>query len=227
MKILIVSKNLENFRYVHRIFNLKKEEVIYERDIRKAKRDKKSKYVKGIILDLPKCKDIDMDLDIFLKEFIHRSHQTKTIVLTQEVSTNNRLKLMSYGCEVCITNPASEYLRILVNFSETLGMLYKKNKDHILINAESIFDVKGWNIIRNGKYYPLPKKEYELLYLLASNKGKIITTDEILKSIWDEITDKERVRHYIKKLRRKIGDNGTNPTTIINSPGAGYYLKKM
>ena len=61
----------------------------------------------------------------------------------------------------------------------------------------------------NEKEIFLPRKEFELVYLLASNKDKVCKRDEIMEAIWgsDVVVGDRTIDVHVRKLREKIGDN--------------------
>lgn len=76
-----------------------------------------------------------------------------------------------------------------------------------------------FNISLNGKVIPLAKKEYELLYLLASKPGKVFKRAEIMNKVWgdDVIVGDRTIDVHIRKIREKIGDK-----YIATLKGVGY-----
>lgn len=75
--------------------------------------------------------------------------------------------------------------------------------------------------IVDGKEIKLPKKEFEILFMLLSNCGHIFSREEILKEIWpDEVVVVDRVVDVnITRIRQKIGNYGKN---IVTRSGYGY-----
>ena len=73
----------------------------------------------------------------------------------------------------------------------------------IYLNAEE------YKIIKDNVEIVLPRKEFELLYLLASKPGKVFKREEILDTIWgnDVIVGGRTIDVHIRKLREKIGDD--------------------
>lgn len=67
----------------------------------------------------------------------------------------------------------------------------------------------------------LPRKEFNLLYLLATQQGKVFTREEILSRIWgdDVIVNDRTIDVHVRKLREKFGDN-----FIKTIKGVGYKL---
>lgn len=78
-----------------------------------------------------------------------------------------------------------------------------------------------YKVIHDGKELILPRKEFELLYLLASKPGKVFKREEILDSVWgnEVVVGGRTIDVHIRKLREKIGDDLF--TTI---KGVGYKL---
>ena len=78
-----------------------------------------------------------------------------------------------------------------------------------------------YKVIHDGKELVLPRKEFELLYLLASKPGKVFKREEILDSVWgnEVVVGGRTIDVHIRKLREKMGDDLF--TTI---KGVGYKL---
>ena len=91
------------------------------------------------------------------------------------------------------------------------------------VSAEEIL-IKEKNSIyynENGENFLLPKKEFDLLYLLASNTQKVFKREEILDKVWgnDVIVGERTIDVHIRRLREKLGDD-----TIQTLKGIGYKL---
>ncbi|BDB51952.1 response regulator transcription factor [Flavobacterium ammonificans] len=79
-----------------------------------------------------------------------------------------------------------------------------------------------YKIIKNGVEISLPRKEFELFYLLASKPGKVFKREEILDTIWgnDVIVGGRTIDVHIRKLREKIGDD-----FFKTIKGVGYKIE--
>ena len=77
-----------------------------------------------------------------------------------------------------------------------------------------------------GRQIHLTRLEYRLMVELSSNAGRLKTSGDLLRRVWDTLdsTDTRRLRTTVKKIRRKLGDDANNPTYILNQPGEGYRL---
>ena len=77
-----------------------------------------------------------------------------------------------------------------------------------------------------GRPVRLTATEYELLRLLSVNAGRVATYDALLRQVWGEkdTGDPEPVRNFVRKLRRKLGDDAAGPRYILNERGVGYRM---
>ncbi|HYK77814.1 MAG TPA: response regulator transcription factor [Daejeonella sp.] len=89
--------------------------------------------------------------------------------------------------------------------------------------ADLIIDRDAFLVYRRGEKTVLAKKEFELLYLLASKPGKVFTREVILKNIWEDsvVVTNRTIDVHIRKLREKLGDNYV--TTV---KGVGYKFEE-
>ncbi len=83
-------------------------------------------------------------------------------------------------------------------------------------------DRERYLIIQDGKEINLPKKEFELLALLASKPGKVFTRDVILDKVWggDVVVGDRTIDVHIRKLREKLGED-----FIKTVKGIGYKFE--
>ena len=71
----------------------------------------------------------------------------------------------------------------------------------------------------------LSPKEYELLRLLVQHAGKVLTHRFLLQELWDEPTDTQYLRVYVRQLRRKIEADPERPQYLLTETGIGYRLR--
>ncbi|MGO4853042.1 response regulator [Phaeovulum sp. W22_SRMD_FR3] len=77
-----------------------------------------------------------------------------------------------------------------------------------------------------GEDLKLTRREFDLLWLLASHAGRLVTQKMILSAIWGpaHTEDSQYLRVYIRQLRAKLGDDAADPRWIFTEPGVGYRL---
>ncbi|MXX33270.1 MAG: response regulator [Gemmatimonadetes bacterium] len=75
-----------------------------------------------------------------------------------------------------------------------------------------------------GRPLELTATEYGLLRVLSLNAGRVVTRDTLLRQVWGRRArhKSEAVRTFVKKLRRKLGDDAAEPTYIFTKRGVGY-----
>jgi two-component system, OmpR family, KDP operon response regulator KdpE len=78
-----------------------------------------------------------------------------------------------------------------------------------------------------GELVHLTPTEYELLRYLGLHAGKPVTHTTLLRQVWGEyaVGDKYNTRYVVAQIRKKLGDDPSNPRYIINEPGVGYRLE--
>lgn len=88
--------------------------------------------------------------------------------------------------------------------------------------VDLVIDRDSFLVYRGDEKFVLAKKEFELLYLLASKPNKVFTREQILKAIWEDsvVVTNRTIDVHIRKLREKIGDHYV--TTV---KGVGYKFE--
>ncbi len=81
------------------------------------------------------------------------------------------------------------------------------SNDHIITRGGIVIDKERYLLTKDGETLLLPRKEFELLLLLASKPDKVFTRDEIFSNVWgdDIIVGDRTIDVHIRKLREKIG----------------------
>jgi two-component system, OmpR family, alkaline phosphatase synthesis response regulator PhoP len=92
------------------------------------------------------------------------------------------------------------------------------NGDKVII-GDLVIDRTSYTVTKSGNLVTLPKKEFELLYYLATNPNKVYNRDELLASIWgtDVYVLSRTVDVHIRKVREKVGEE-----LIQTIKGVGY-----
>ena len=88
--------------------------------------------------------------------------------------------------------------------------------------GDLVIDRETFLVYQAGKKVVLAKKEFELLYLLASKPGKVFTRESILKNIWEDsvVVTNRTIDVHIRKLREKLGEN-----YVATVKGVGYKFE--
>ena len=78
-----------------------------------------------------------------------------------------------------------------------------------------------------GRVVTLTASEYELVRLLSVNAGRVTTYDSLLRQLWSGRKsggDMRAVRAFVKRVRRKLGDDATRPAYILTERAVGYRM---
>ena len=74
----------------------------------------------------------------------------------------------------------------------------------------------------------LTATEYQLLFELSVNGGRVLTHNQLLRRVWGlaDSGDGRLVRTVVKRLRRKLGDDASNPDYVFTEPRVGYRMPR-
>lgn len=128
--------------------------------------------------------------------------------LTARSEDYSQVAGLDAGADDYITKPIKP--KILVSKVKALLRRLKTTESHI--DTLSIGNIEinreEYKIFKDGEEINLPRKEFELFYLLASKPGKVFKRDEILDRVWgnEVIVGGRTIDVHIRKLRTKIGD---------------------
>ena len=123
------------------------------------------------------------------------------------------------GADDYITKPIKP--KVLVSKVKSLLRRISLKKSDLIETKNLIIDRSGYKVIENNKDIFLPRKEFELLFLLASEPGKVFKRNLILDSVWgkDVIVGDRTIDVHVRKLSEKIGDH-----YFKTVKGVGYKL---
>ena len=135
--------------------------------------------------------------------------QTIITFLTARGEDYSQLAGFEAGADDYITKPIKPKL-LISKIKALLRRLpsYERNNEDILYFNNLIINRIEYTITINGDEILLPKKEFELLSLLASLPNKVFKREEILEKVWgnDVVVGGRTIDVHIRKLREKIGD---------------------
>jgi DNA-binding winged helix-turn-helix (wHTH) protein len=93
--------------------------------------------------------------------------------------------------------------------------------------GELDIDARAWEARLGGAVVDLTRTEFEILALLASRPREVVTDEEITREIWGHgwFGDDNNLAVHVSKLRRKLGESGSQPRYIRTVRGVGYRFE--
>lgn len=147
---------------------------------------------------------------------------TFIVFLTARVEEYSEVAAFDMGADDYITKPIKpRALMSRINALFRRTSTKKSDVDKIEV-GDLVIDKQSYTVTQNGQALNLPKKEFELLYFLAQNPGKVFSRDDLLHNIWgsDVYVLARTVDVHIRKVREKIGDG-----YISTIKGVGYKFE--
>lgn len=195
-------------------------EVLYAKDGEEALTRAKESMPDLIILDVMMPRRTGMEVCRLLRAQ-EAFNDTLIIFLTALNDELSHVKGLEFGADDFISKPVSP--RVLVTKVNSLFRRVNKAEDNPVLQAGGLtIDPSRFVVDFEGRQIVLAKKEFELLYLLASRPGRVFLRNEILSQIWgaDVIVGDRTIDVHIRKVRQKIGID-----CITTVKGVGYKFE--
>jgi two-component system alkaline phosphatase synthesis response regulator PhoP len=144
------------------------------------------------------------------------------IFLTARSDEKTELEGLELGADDYLSKPIST-AKLLSRIKTVLRRVASADELEIILEAADLkIDRSRYTVTREGVEFHLPRKEFELLYYLASRKGKVLDRQTVLNEVWGShvyVVDRT-VDVHIRKIREKLGDH-----YIETIKGVGYRFK--
>jgi len=126
------------------------------------------------------------------------------------------------GADDYINKPVKPKILLKKISSISRRILSENNNTSNIIIGSLVIDRESYTVTIEKDEIALPRKEFELLYLLASKPGKVLTRDEIMFKVWGTqvVVGDRTIDVHVRKLREKIGEK-----YIKTIKGVGYKFK--
>ena len=135
-------------------------------------------------------------------------NNTRIIFLSARNEDYTQMSAFDAGADDYISKPVKPKI-LLKKISSIFKRIHKKeNKSQLIDLGEIKIDRAKYLVFINKNEIQLPKKEFELFFLLASKPGDVFSRDQIMNKVWgsDIIVGDRTIDVHIRKLREKIGD---------------------
>jgi two-component system KDP operon response regulator KdpE len=154
-----------------------------------------------------------------------RNERVPIVVLSSRGDEVAKVRALDFGADDYVTKP--------FGMDELLARIRAALRHQLQVRGERpIFRVGGLSVdlVRRivkveDKEAKLSPKEYELLHVLVQHAGKVLTHKFLLGELWDNLTDAQYLRVYVRQLRQKIEADPERPHFILTETGIGYRLR--
>ena len=183
---------------------------------------KAKKYIPDIILldvMMPEMDGIEACSQLREIESLSKS---MIIFLSARGEDFTQIAAFDAGADDYINKPVKPKILLKKISSISRRILSENNKTSNIIVGSLVIDRESYSVTLEKDEITLPRKEFELLHLLASKPGKVLTRDEIMFKVWGTqvIVGDRTIDVHIRKLREKIGEK-----YIKTIKGVGYKFK--
>jgi two-component system KDP operon response regulator KdpE len=175
-----------------------------------------------VILDLglPDIQGLDL-----LRMIRSRNESVPIVVLSSRGDEAGKVQALDLGADDYVTKP--------FGMDELLARMRAALRHQLQTHGERpVFRVNDLSvdlvrrIVKTGeKEVKLSPKEYDLLRVLVQHAGKVLTHRFLLGELWDDLTDAQYLRVYVRQLRQKIEADPERPQYILTETGIGYRLR--
>lgn len=176
----------------------------------------------AILLDLGLPDRDGLELVPLLK----RSGNAAIIVVSAREATDDKVAALDLGADDYVTKPFDTD-ELLARLRAAMRHKLDERGAAALVRAGGVeIDLIERRISKDGEELRLTRKEYDVLAVLASAPGRVVTHQTILQAAWPYEHDRrvEYLRIVIRNLRQKIEPSPTQPSIIRNELGVGYRL---
>ena len=148
------------------------------------------------------------------------------IMLTAKDTDMDKIMGLEYGADDYMTKPFNMLelkARIKTIFRRT-SIQKRAEQDPMIIMGDMVINLANRSVEIAGKEINLTAKEFDLLNLFITNKGKVYNRNQLLEIVWKHMGDLRTVDVHIRRLREKIEKNPAKPEYILTKWGVGYYF---
>jgi two-component system KDP operon response regulator KdpE len=160
-----------------------------------------------------------------LKLIRAKNDSVPIVVLSSRGDEAGKVQALDFGADDYVTKP--------FGMDELLARMRAALRHQLQVHGERpVFRVGDLSvdlvrrIVKLGdKDVKLSPKEYDLLRVLVQHAGKVLTHKFLLGELWDDLTDAQYLRVYVRQLRQKIEADSERPQFVLTETGIGYRLR--
>jgi two-component system, OmpR family, KDP operon response regulator KdpE len=175
-----------------------------------------------IILDLGLP---DMQGHELLKMIRARNQNVPIVILSSRSDEAGKVQALDAGADDYVTKPFGMDELLARMRAALRHQLQTQGERPMFRLGELSVDLVRRVVKVGDKDIKLSPKEYDLLRVLVQHAGKVLTHKFLLGELWDDLTDAQYLRVYVRQLRQKIEADPEQPQYILTETGIGYRLR--
>lgn len=173
------------------------------------------------------------DIDGFsICRSIRETYNFPVIMLTAKGEETDKISGLTFGADDYITKPFRP-LELVARVKAQIRRFTKynkpdeKQKEHILLFSGIVLNMDTHECTRNEKPLSLTPIEFSILWVLAENQGRVVSSEELFHEVWGDkyFSNNNTVMVHIRHLREKMQDNAEHPRYIKTVWGVGYKIE--
>ena len=154
-----------------------------------------------------------------------RNDTVPVIVLSSRGDEAGKVQALDLGADDYLTKPFGME-ELLARMRAALRHQLQVRGERPVFRSGNLSVDLVRRIVKVGdKEVKLSPKEYDVLRVLVQHAGKVLTHRFLLHEIWDESTDSQYLRVYVRQVRQKIEADPERPRYILTETGVGYRLR--
>ena len=154
-----------------------------------------------------------------------RNESVPIVVLSSRGDEAGKVQALDLGADDYLTKPFGMD-ELLARLRAALRhQLQVQGERPVFRSGELSVDLVRRIVTLGEREVKLSPKEYDLLRVLVQHAGKVLTHRFLLKELWDELTDAQYLRVYVRQLRQKIEADPERPHYVLTETGIGYRLR--
>lgn len=175
------------------------------------------------------------DIDGFtLCQKIREKHNFPVIMLTAKEEEIDKITGLTLGADDYITKPFRP-LELVARVKAQLRRFTKynsaepKQEEHMIAFSGLVLDLDNHECTLNEKNLSLTPTEFSILWVLCSNRGRVVSSEELFHEVWGDkyfTNSNNTVMVHIRHLREKMHDSAEHPKYIKTVWGVGYKIEK-
>ena len=175
-----------------------------------------------IILDLGLPDMAGLEL---LRTIRARNESVPIVVLSSRGDEAGKVQALDLGADDYVTKPFGME-ELLARMRTALRHQLQVHGERPVFRAGDLsVDLVRRIVKLRDQEVKLSPKEYDLLRVLIQHAGKVLTHRFLLRELWDDLTDPQYLRVYVRQLRQKIEADPERPQHILTETGIGYRLR--